>query len=443
MFGRPALLICALGAATANAQSTVPVRGVVYDSLRGRPIPHALVAVLGARLMDTTDEQGRFHFAGVAAGPQTFVIQHASLDSSGFRGLSRRHQVDASQGEIRITVPSFQTLWRAACGGEPPSDSGIVYGTIRRVSDQAPVGGAAIEVGWIVTSYDKARGIRQRRVFGETTTNANGQYAVCGVPSSFWVRVLAATPTASGAADIPPSDLRIARRDLLIGPTADQDSTSRGTILGVLVDQDGAPFSEARVVLDDSTEVRSNGEGHFAFRNVQPGTRQIEVLSIGMVPVIRTVDLLPLDSVTVRLSLRRVTTLDAVRVIATRRGQMIAEGIEDRRKRAIGYQMDQAELQAYTSFSTVLNDFPGVRVRQAHGDYHVFISDGRGGECIPEIWIDNARMSLAALHLVRPRDVMAVEYFPRAGMIPLEFRRTQEMMHCGAVIVWTHWAFSR
>ena len=45
MFLRPALLI-ALGAAAASAQAPVAVRGLVYDSLRGKPIAGALVAAI-------------------------------------------------------------------------------------------------------------------------------------------------------------------------------------------------------------------------------------------------------------------------------------------------------------------------------------------------------------------------------------------------------------
>ena len=437
-------LALVLSATVAGAQSAarVPVQGVAYDSLRGQPLKDALVMVIGLQGVATTDDRGRFRFDSVPAGVRTFVVQHAALDSVGFPGLSRRFTVDGAH-DVRLAVPSFQTLWRAVCGGTPPSDSGFVYGVIRGVGDRSPLPNAAVEVSWIITTYDKMRGIKQRRVYGETRTDANGNYAVCGVPATHWLKVIAATPEASGGADLPPGDLRVQRRDLMIGPTLEQDSSSRGSIVGVLTDQDGAPFSEARVQLDDSSEVRSAGDGRFAFRDVQAGTRMVEIMSIGMVPIVMAVDVFPRDSATITLRLRRVTTLDVVRVTASRRGRMIAEGIEERRKNAFGYSMDMTELQAHASFSTVLNDFPGVRVQQNGGDYKVFIGDGRGGLCNPEVWIDGARMSLGTLQLVRPKDVMAVEFFPRTGLIPLEFRRNEQLMACGAIMVWTNWAFSR
>lgn len=440
------IIAVALAVVTAGpglaAQPPVTVRGVAFDSVRGAPLPHALVTVIGSAATDTTDQDGRFRLEGVLPGVRTFVVQHASLDSIGFPGLSRRIQVSGT-GEVVLAVPSFPSLWRAACGGRPPSDSGFVYGTIRRAADRAPVGEAEVEVSWIVTAYDRISGIRQRRVFGQAITDENGRYAVCGVPASHWIRVSAVAPSVRGAVDIPPRDLRVLRRDLIIGPARGADSTSRGVITGLLLDRDGVPFSEARVVLDDDTEVRSAGDGSFRFDSVLAGTRQVEVMSIGMLPVVVTVDVYPGDSASVRLSLRRVTTLDAVQVTASRRGRMLAQGLEERRRRSLGYSMDMTELQAHTTFASVLNDFPGMRVQSRGADFEVAIPDGRGGLCIPEVWVDGARLVVSTLYMIQPKDVMAIEYFPRAGMIPLEFRRGREFMDCGAILVWTNWAFSR
>lgn len=438
-----ALPALALAALPALAQRAVTVRGVAFDSLRGVPIKDALVAVIGVDTAVSTDERGRFSIDSVPAGTRTFILLHPTLDSIGFRGFSRRYAIGDGQQEVRLALPSFTTLWKAVCGGEPPSDSGFIYGTISDVASRSPVPRARVTVSWIVTTYDKARGVRQRRVSGEALTDASGNYAVCGVPAAHWVKVDAEATPARGEADVPPAELRVLRRDLFIGPDLASDSTSRGTILGLLLDQDGAPYSEARVVLDDSTELRSRGDGTFVFRDIRAGTRQLEILSIGMAPLVTTVDVHPRDSVSVRYTLRRVTTLDVVHVTASRRGRRIAEGLEDRRRRGLGMQMDMTQLQAHTSFRTVLNEFPGIRVVHDGADYNVYVSDGRGGQCPPQIWVDGARQTLTALTLVFPRNVTAVEYYPRANMVPLEFRRNERLMTCGAILVWTNWALSR
>lgn len=427
----------------AALQPVVAVRGVAYDSLRGEPLADALVMIIGAHGSRTTDARGRFAFDSVAPGTLTVIVQHPTLDSVGLRGLAKRVEVSAATGEVRLAIPSIQTLWRRVCGGEPPRDSGFVYGTIRDVSSGAPVADAEVGLSWINTAYDRRDGIEQTRVSGTTRTDASGTYVVCGVPTAQWLRVTAAAPRAAGEIQLPPAELRVQRRDLFIGPSREQDSTSVGSIVGRLFDQDGAPYSEARIVLDDQTETRSRGDGRFAFHGVRAGTRRVEVMSIGIVPIVMSVDVFPRDSAAIRLELRRVTTLDVVRVTASRRGRALAEAIEERRRIGFGYSMTLTELHAHASFATVLTDFPGLRVVNRGADYDVFVSDGRGGECAPEMWVDGARMALTAVQMLHPRDVMAVEVFPRAGAVPIEFRRTERLNYCGAVMVWTFWAFNR
>lgn len=427
-----------------EAQEPLTVRGVAYDSLRGAPIKHAVIGVIGMRASVTTDERGRFSIDSVPSGTRTFVVQHASLDSIGFRGLSRRRTVANEGEEVHLAVPSFRTLWTVTCGGTPPADSGFLYGTIRHAATKAPVAGARVDVSWIVTSYDRSHGIRQRRVHGQASTDVDGNYVACGVPVSHWIRIAATRQGASAGVNLPPSELRVARRDLFIGPALKDDSTSRGAIVGYLTDENGAPYSEARIMLDDSTELRSGGDGTFAFRGVRAGTHQVEIMSIGMAPIVAIVDVHPGDSAAVEFMIRRVTTLDVVHVTASNRARKIAEGIEERRKRGLGMQMDMAQLQGYASFRSVLNDFPGVRVQQkGAGDYQVLVSDGRGGQCTPEVWVDGARQAIASLTMINPRSVTAVEYYARGNMVPIEFRRTELFMTCGAILVWTNWAFSR
>src|SRR5688572_12690285 len=442
-----AALVAPLGAILlaypARAQSAVTVTGLAYDSVRGTPMTGALVAVIGMDTVVTTDERGRFRIDGVSPGAHTFILQHPSLDSIGFRGVSRRYVVGGADREMHLALPSFRTLWRGVCGGEPPRDSGFIYGTIRHVATRSPIARARVQVSWIVTTHDKKHGLRQRRVRGVAFTDPDGNYAVCGVPAAHWIKVDADSASVTGRADVPPAELRVVRRDLLIGPELEADSTNRGTILGMLVDQDGVAYSEARVVLDDSTEVRSRGDGVFAFRGIRAGTRQLEIMSIGMAPIVATVDVHPGDSVSVRYALRRVTTLDVVHVTASGRGRKIAQGLEERRRRGMGMQMDMTQLQAHTSFRSVLNEFPGLRVVQRGADYNVYSSDGRGGQCAPEIWVDGAQQSLVSLSMIYPRNVTAVEYYSRANMVPLEFRRNERFMTCGAILVWTNWALSR
>src|SRR3954463_2865805 len=97
-------------------RGAIPLRGMVFDSLRGQPMRDAFVSIAGGAQVITTDARGRFQFDSVAPGPHEIMAQHPILDSIGLSGLSAHAVVSGKGSEITLAVPSFATLWRAACG---------------------------------------------------------------------------------------------------------------------------------------------------------------------------------------------------------------------------------------------------------------------------------------------------------------------------------------
>src|SRR5690242_9892540 len=89
-------MLCAAGS-TGGAQRpgrvpVVPVQGVVFDSVRGRPLGNATVTI-DPGCSTTTDARGRFHFDSVPTGVRTISVQHATLDTLGLFGISRKASV--------------------------------------------------------------------------------------------------------------------------------------------------------------------------------------------------------------------------------------------------------------------------------------------------------------------------------------------------------------
>src|SRR3954463_14387435 len=99
-----------------SQRGALPLRGMVFDSLRGQPMRDAFVSIAGGAQVITTDARGRFQFDSVAPGPHEIMAQHPILDSIGLSGLTAHAVVSDATGEVRLAVPSFATLWRAACG---------------------------------------------------------------------------------------------------------------------------------------------------------------------------------------------------------------------------------------------------------------------------------------------------------------------------------------
>ena len=118
------LIVCAFGVAPDTAAQgpagSATVRGVAYDSLRQGPLENAIITVLGTALRATTDTAGRVQLENEPRGTHTFVAQHAALDSIGLTGVSARATIARDVDGVVVAIPSFATLWRAACGGSRP-----------------------------------------------------------------------------------------------------------------------------------------------------------------------------------------------------------------------------------------------------------------------------------------------------------------------------------
>jgi hypothetical protein len=422
----------------------VVVRGVAFDSVRDRPLRDATIIVVGGNTHTRTDSRGRFHFDSVLPGSYTFALQHAVLDSLGFSGLSTRAAITDGRDEIRIAVPSFSTLWRAACPGKPPKDSGFVFGTIRDASRRAPVASAIVEVVWTDLLVDRKRRVFQRRWHMETQTDSTGGYAVCGVPTSLGLRLraLVDSTSASGVIDLGIQESRVGRRDLLIGPASvNGDSSRRGTITGVVTDAAGDALGNARVLMDEVPEVRSGDDGRFTIPSVPAGTRQLEVRAVGMMPVTAAVDVVDHETAVLALNLTRLTTLSPTRVTAARSTRRFAAEFDARRKSGAAHTMDSTTIKKYDRFASVFYDIPSLRAEERGSNFSLSLPDGHGGRCAPEVRIDGAEAAFGHIADLFSHEVAALEVYPRGMGVPMEFLKPGFQPLCGMVLVWTKYGF--
>lgn len=422
-----------------EAQS-VSIHGVAFDSLRGVPLRNALVTISGSPSQSTTDDLGRFSLESVAPGPHIINAQHPAIDSIGLSGIATRVNVGNVEDTVDVAIPSFPTLWRTACGNTPiPAQGGFVYGTVRDANGLAPVSGVAVEVSWLDLQATKGA-LSQRRWRGQAQTDSTGSYAVCGLPAVDGLRMQAGSDSgASGVVNVFPSALRIQRRDFLLGPASDSDLTRRATITGRITDENGNPLTDARVFVDEFGEMRSDAEGTVSLRSVPAGTRQVDVLAIGRIPVSVVLELTAGDTASFTASMRRVTTLDVVRVTGTRRQRVLLEGYETRRKAGFGFVLDSAALSTRGRLWSAFEGFPSVEVKVRSGEFSLLFPSVQGGKCVPAIFIDGRETDIAELNMLRVGELAAVEVYPHRMSTPAEFLTKDR---CGSVAVWTKFAFS-
>lgn len=421
----------------AQTPQLVTADGIVYDSLHARPLAGALVAVMGTSKSAITDESGRFRFDSLA--PNTYVItaQHDALDSAGLSGLAVRVHLTGPKTSVALTVPSFSTLWRAVCPTrQETADSGFVFGTVRDVRDGKVVPDANVEITWVDLTADKAAGVHQRAYHLATVTDAKGSYGACGVPREATIRVHATIDDrATGTIDVAPNASRVGRVNLALGPAG----TARGFVSGTVTNGIGRGVPNARVLLEDMPETRTDTGGRFFFRAVPTGTRQIEVMAIGLAPVAQSVDVAPGDTATVVIEVTKAVALTPVRVVATRQ-QRIAREIAERQRLGYGYYQDTTTLATGGTIAGLLTPFPSARVQnlargRAIGNYVVTFNDDKGGACNAILYLDGTRVPPTTLNFIHPTDVAAVEVFPHKNEVPTEFALPGNP--CGVIAFWT------
>lgn len=436
-------LVAVLLAARLTHAQPVTVRGVAWDSLRARPLDGAFVA-LGDGRSATADARGRFHFDSVTPGRYVVSVQHAALDSAGVGGVALRAIVGEGQGELRVGSPSFATLWHSVCGARAvPNDSGLVLGTVLDARTNRPLGGASVEATWAglgvggATDGNRKLDVVEKRYRAVTRADADGRYGMCGLPDGVALRVRATTDSAaSGAIDLLPSDLRVRRVDLRAA-SIDSARVSRGTIVGVVTATEGAPLADARVVTDGIAEQRTDAKGRVVLRDVPIGTRQVEVFALGRTPVAAAVDVAAGDTASFSVQLRKVTTLDVVRVTASAKLRRFLRDLRERQASGFGYMRDSSQLATRASMRSVFDEFPGMHTAGTGVfDYSIVMRTPRGTDCTAKVWVDGMESDYDMLRSLHADEIAVVEAYPHVNNIPAELLGARRPS-CGVVAVWT------
>lgn len=446
------------------------VEGTAYDSLGKRPLSGAFVAIPAIGRVATTDDKGRFRIDSVPEGMHEIQAQHAAFDSLGLSGLSARIEVRRGTPKVMLAVPSFATLWRAACGAAPaPKDSALVYGSVRDARTQSPTAQARVDVSWIdlIGGGKSLTNIGQRRWSFTVSSDERGEYALCGVPPGVPITLSAALDSALATSlELEPSLSRVRRHDVLLAPvvraaadtSADMSATTNapaavaagvgdgrpnvgtsGTVSGVVTDARGMPIANAVIGVDTLIEVRSNDEGRFTVRHVPIGTRQAAVVSIGMQPQTLTFNVTPGDTTHVTVPMSVVQLLDAVRVRANRSTPAASRVrmFEEHRLVGLGSIIDSTGMVGQRSMVTVMRTIPGLQVLAGRGINGPSISSPRCAGF--KLMLDGHPFTNDELVTLDPETLAGVEVYKRPLIYP------SDIVSGGgcSILLWTKRAFAQ
>jgi hypothetical protein len=455
------------------ALAQVPLHGVAYDSLHGRPLSGAFVQVMGTTISAVSDSLGRFTLANVPTGPHRVAMQHDVLDAIGLFAAGTNVTVKGESDTVVVAVPSFETLWSAECNRALPQgrDSSFVFGTVSRGSRSVPF--AQVATTWGATGSL------------ETAADSAGNFALCGVPGSASLKLRASSGNTYGSwIDVVAiGDNRIARRDLKITTAAPMrfDVPATTTFTGTALDSMKTPVADAEVSIPDLGLVAStDARGNFRITGVAVGRHSVRVRKIGYDVVDQSV-VFAAGAVTEKaLVLSRITTLDSVNVTA--RNAPVDEAMrlfEENRKIGLGKFLTRDDLEKSRDrrMGDLLAQMPGVKTEGGSGGQAWLLStrgnrsidptsrrctppvkqDSPEGNatyrakpvsssaplppctnyCYPHIFLDGVDLSpteIPNINRFAPSDFEAVEYYAGASQVPPEYNRLNKAV-CGLVVL--------
>jgi len=458
----PALLLAvpvAREAQTPTIGETV-IRGVVFDSLRMRPLGNAnvqIAAATGTPWIRTyeTDSNGTFEFVGVPNGTYLIGFFHAELDSLGLLPPTFRLDVRAGPPiHMPLAIPSARTITRSLCGRNGTSDStGLFLGHVRGAKTSLPLSDGRLVLRWAEIVIRKGSIGREVRTV-RASSGPDGLAVVCGLPVGTSIQIQGASAgDSSGAFEITLPSTRVYHRDIFVAPlTRTSVSTSdsappvallrgigrvRGHVNGVTA----RPVPGARVtVWGTGIETVTNADGEFTLGNLPEGTHTLEARAVGFAPARQPVDIVRGTPGAAEVELTNLAiTLGTIKVFAQRVYPSPFSGDFERRRRMGGGRFfDEKEIEDRkpTLLTDLLRTIPGVRVLPTiWGGVDAVMGPGH---CRPDLVIDGSRQindeTFPINTLVWANELRAVEVYTQPSSVPAEF---QSGSGCGAIVIWT------
>lgn len=464
------MALCAPATRPVSAQVTL--RGVVYDSLARSPLKGALVQLVAGEPTSTfgqtvvSDALGQFELRDVPAGSYILGFHHAMLDSLGMEPIARAITLGPQpQADANLAIPSVAVLRAAVCGrGGAAELGGFVIGRVRSARDGEPLPEVQVLAEWM--EYTIGAGEVERRTPRRTdTTNADGFFALCNVPSPGAIAMLATRGADStDVIEIEAGASGLVRRDLYLGeartgtivldtssqverataPVRRQGHVGDGRVSGVVLTKEGtAPLAGAMVRLDNGPQTRTNAQGEFTISDAPTGTRRLEVRAVGHYPARRTVDVIE-GAPPVRVAMLELTTVMAsVNVTAARDASRALVEFEARRKSAFGRFLtrDDIERRRPVVASDLFRAVPGVFVDGVRdSDQRIQMRGIFDARCDALIIVNGGVMpGMSASDLddfAPPRNIIGIEVY-QPGTVPAEFQQLSTNTSCGVIAVWT------
>jgi len=428
------------------------ITGVVMDSLHGTYLRHADVMVEGAQVTTTTDSLGRFKVSGLKPGDYQVGVFHPVLDSLGLSLATKKFHVGAdSSSFVVLAVPSPTTIISSSCPPLGPRAQGTsaVIGRVTDPESMQPVKGAEVSIAWTQLEVSKEIGVRRTPRLLRDSTDALGQYRICGLPNDMKATLQARMGSAV-TAEVPialgTDDTELFLRNLLLSRADSGAKTGNAVVSGTIVLEGSPTNAGSRVELVGTDVVAmTNEKGQFTMRNLPSGSHVLLARHLGFGAETVPVDLSSREPKQVTIKLPKfVATIEPVVVTAKRAASLDKVGFTTRQKGAMGYFIgpDRLERMQPNYLTDILRTVPGLQVSYGPQGEEVTSTRGvsslSGGSCVQYYVDDMPWQSLMpgdVNQFVNGREVVGVEVYNGPGT-PAQYSRPGQG-DCTTIVVWT------
>lgn len=425
--------------------------GFVDDSLHGGPLVGASVVVLGTPRAAVTDADGLFRIDSIPPGEAQIVVRHPSLDSLLITVTSAKFTAIADRLEdVAIGTPTVARFRAGFCPrGGVQLGPAIVAGRVDEADTGAPLANAVVSFVYTDGGLSSAPRLRTTR------TNANGFYALCGLPENVVGTMQAAVGAHASAEVAADTKARMLTTEgFLVSLASDSLASGSAVLNGRITDVAGRPVADAQVAVEGGKGVaRTREDGTFTLTGLPSGTTNASIRKIGFAQALRTVHLRKAEPQTLSVALAAGTrVLAPVTVTATADKALDKLGFTERLKMGSSANFltpDQiAKREDVAQLTDLFRVIPGFIVQRA-GDNRSLLASSRavnsGQKGCVNIFVDRMRyeqLSPGDLDAAFPLyTIGAIESYPSAASTPAEFRTSSES--CATVVIWTKMKLNR
>lgn len=474
---RTALLVLGL-AGTAGAQlpqgsSTGRLEGTIKESGPSQRVQGASIAL--ARLEPEPllsfgakpDGRGNYRLDSLPAGRYMIQLSHAVLDSLDLALPTDEVNIVAGEtARAQFLLPSNVALRNAVCRGLTlAKGTGAVVGRVVDADSEQPLANADVAISWMNLSVDrKTLRTANEEHTGWVRTGPRGEYRICNVPTGSWLLIqLQHAGRAGNALRIAVTEteavvLRNLSLSVLAAPTlAALDSigatapaiesdasagdsarsllmTGGATVTGIIRGTGGRPLRDVQLrVVNAQQNTRTDEHGAYSLSGLPAGTQMLVVRRIGYLIGDIAVELRTGRTVRQDVELRRVVSLDSMRIIAQR--ARYAEFEDNRQNNAFGrfFTADQIAERHVAEVGQLVQTIAGFTVRGSGPEAKVYSNSANGSRsnCAEaNVVIDGS--DHAQINHVPAREIAAIEAYRESAGAPGQYRA-----ECGLIVLWT------